>query len=508
MLIGNSAANVLTGNDGNDNFVGRAGNDTIHGGTGTDTANYDGVRADYTFTPSLDANGNIVFTVIDNNTAAPATSGNPVTVSDEGTDTLDGVESLHFSDQTVSITGSVILYDASHVFVGMYTTIQAAVDAASDGYSILAAAGTYNENVTVDVDVTISGVNAGIDGTGVRGPKLIIHGQVHVTAAGVTIDGVEITGDAAAGGFFVGVNVENDDFTLTNSILSGRDGDFSDDTVAVLAGSVTGLDIGNNLITGYLRGIYLFSADTAGSIHDNLFQGAGSPNPSFEGMGNGINTETELVVIEDNIFDAIWAGVVNVAPTGTDPADLATYILNNIYSDVGERPIQVYPTNSVHEIFGTDENEAFSADLAVSDNGVTSASFTFHGRGGDDHLYGDEQGDFLYGDDGNDRLFGKGGNDDLTGGTGSDLIDGGAGTRHRPCHRHHIHLHRHRDRLGGHLRRRQRLPPERRNPRRRRPPQPAGRFDRPRHHPGGDGYGPNRRHRPAGERLLQRHRHL
>ena len=93
--------------------------------------------------------------------------------------------------------------------------------------------------------------------------------------------------------------------------------------------------------------------------------------------------------ITDNTFDGIYAGVVNVFPFGTEPGRSRhlhpqQYLPNN----AGERPIQVYPTNDVHEIFGTEENEAFSADLAVTDYGVTNASFTFHGHGGNDHIYG------------------------------------------------------------------------------------------------------------------------
>jgi len=322
----------------------------------------------------------------------------------------------------------VELYDENDVLVDTYVTLQEAIDAASDGYRIFAAAGTYDEDIVVDVDVTIEGANAGLAGTdGTRGAETIVNGSVTITAAGVTIDGVNVTGDTASGGFHVGVIVSGNDFSLINSVLSGRDGNFIDDTVAVLAGGVTGLDIGFNLITGYLRGVYLTGATTEGSVHDNLFQGAALPNPGFEGMGNGINSETQLVIITNNTFAAIWAGVINVGPTGSDPANLADYILNNTFTDVGERPVQVYPTDDVHEIFGTDYNEAFSADIAVDEYGVTNASFTFHGMGGNDHIYGHTMGDFLFGDEGDDRIFASGGDDNMTGGSGNDLIEGGAG---------------------------------------------------------------------------------
>ena len=217
--------------------------------------------------------------------------------------------------------------------------------------------------------------------------------------------------------------VQGDDFSLVNSVLNGPDGDFALDTVAVLAGSVTGLDIGNNLITGYLRGVYLFAGDATGSVHDNRFQGFGLPNPAFEGMGNGIVTNTSHVDIEDNVFDGIWAGVLNVGPLGPTNVDLNDFITGNVFTNnLGERPIQIFASNATPNIIGTDENEAFSGD-----NSAITVAVSYDGRGGDDRAWGSAQGDTLLGGTGEDQLFGNGGNDTLTGGADNDLLDGGAG---------------------------------------------------------------------------------
>ena len=174
---------------------------------------------------------------------------------------------------------------------------------------------------------------AGTDGG--RGAETTID-TITVTADGVTVDGVEIVGEFSSpstGSFNVGVLVQGDDFPLVNSVLNGPDGDFALDTVAVLAGSVTGLDIGNNLITGYLRGVYLFAGDATGSVHDNRFEGFGLPNPAFEGMGNGIVTNTSHVDTRDNVFDGIWAGVLNVGPLGPTNVDLNDFITGNVFTN-------------------------------------------------------------------------------------------------------------------------------------------------------------------------------
>ena len=102
VLIGNAVGNVLTGNNGNDTFMGRGGNDILAGGGGTDTAYYDGVRSNYTITLNIDGSGHLSYTVTDNFPASAAL------VNDEGTDTLTGINILHFADMNVDLSGPVV----------------------------------------------------------------------------------------------------------------------------------------------------------------------------------------------------------------------------------------------------------------------------------------------------------------------------------------------------------------------------------------------------------------
>jgi len=91
MIDGSDGDDTITGGSGDDRLVGEAGDDDIDGGAGLDAVLFNGVYADYQVTGNL-----ALTTVVDQNTAD----------GDDGTDTLENVERLIFSDQTIHRDGT------------------------------------------------------------------------------------------------------------------------------------------------------------------------------------------------------------------------------------------------------------------------------------------------------------------------------------------------------------------------------------------------------------------
>ncbi|WP_271551675.1 M10 family metallopeptidase C-terminal domain-containing protein, partial [Bradyrhizobium sp. CCBAU 45394] len=87
-IVGNVIANTLNGGSGNDTITGGGGNDTIIGGSGTDTAVYSGNEASYAISYNAATQ---TFTLSDQRSGSP-----------DGTDTVNGVDSFQFADNTLS----------------------------------------------------------------------------------------------------------------------------------------------------------------------------------------------------------------------------------------------------------------------------------------------------------------------------------------------------------------------------------------------------------------------
>ncbi len=363
VLTSGAESAILNGEGGDDTLVGGAGDDAFSGGAGTDVA----VVAD---------NGGGPFVAGDFDTSGISVTGGVASgtlVGPDGTETLDGIEVIQ-----VANTGSSTFL----VLDGM--SIQAAVDAASDGDTIVVAAGAFTGDVVVDTTLTILGANAGLAGDdGGRGAESVLDGSFRFVAGsdGSTIDGMRIEEGGEAVGSRFGVYVQADDITVENSVLA-RTGAFDLYRGVVTAtGDGQNLTVDGNLITGFATGVYVNPGSNA-TVSDNTFDG------NFVGLSSD---GPDVAAVTGNAFQN--SGLEHVGIGGSDDTvDLSSVVTGNTF-DASAPEVTVY---------------------ALGGNAKT-----FTGTAADDVFNGGPAGD---------TLNGLGGDDTFDGGAGADVIDGGAGT--------------------------------------------------------------------------------
>ncbi len=184
-----------------------------------------------------------------------------------------------------------------------YSTIQAAIDAATVGATIQVCPGTYNENVHINkAGIKLIGPKAGVAagaatptnrGTdeavivGAAGPS----GAVRVTANGVTVDGFTVHAHSSSGQS--GFNFAAANHTFVNNIIDGTQqgphsgGSFNS---SFFGGSVNNMRIENNRMSGHLYGMYLDGGPSAGTVFaSNYFTGNGNGVVLSGSIANGLS---------------------------------------------------------------------------------------------------------------------------------------------------------------------------------------------------------------------------
>ena len=435
-LTGGSGADALAGNVGNDTLTGGDGNDTLVGGAGTDTAKYAG-------------------------TATIAQTATGWTVTDAGgTDTLATVEIV---DDAAA--GKTLL-----VGKGGYTTIQAAVDAASDGDTIRVATGEYaiTSTISISKSLTILGANAGVDGNGDRVGESVLAGSSAATmfyldraAITVRVEGFTITGDSVLNGGGVGQevtfanNVIDIDATKSNIFYMGNDGggyEFAFTGNKVDVTGYTGFiqlfnggeaDISGNSFNGH-EGTYVAGQDSDVPVIVNISAGTGSvQNNSFTNVDIGVlvaettgpleisgNSFTDLHRVAGATAGGKAAGIVFYAPDYSGTID----IHDNSFSDAdaGIRTSGVPGTNLIGQPVAVDDNSFASVadpvlitipgSLYATDSTIGGTLFasSYYGGPDDNSFAGTTLADTVYGNGGADSLAGGAGDDALFGGDGAD----------------------------------------------------------------------------------------
>ncbi|WP_321336316.1 DUF5801 repeats-in-toxin domain-containing protein [Breoghania sp.] len=456
-FAGFGGADSFTGGAGDDTFTGGADDDVLDGADGTDTAQF----ADSLTDADITANGS---------------GGWTVTTATEGTDTLTNIEIVDGAEG-----GQFLL-----VGNGGYATIQEAIDAASDGDTILIGPGTWSENLSLDKAVTLIGSGSGEDPStdtilNPGGTALTISGDINDGgSATVTIKGINFEGNTsgirvASGTIVDTISVEESAFndnsgygfrtngdtpgvgeiTVTNTTFAdngqgGANGSadlllwnfFGDATIenvafnssSALADAASGKGDNALQITGFEPGTYdvdqpigtitLTNVTTSGSWH--------KPQIMVQGF-NDLDGLTFANVALSGSSD--WGDLLYVDPIATSGDGVpGTAGQPGAYTGVGGTSTLdlsgvTINSDSTHvmgldsRIRGTDADDVITG----TDGNDLLNDFAEGGidYGGDDEVYGGAGDDTLIGGIGEDYLQGNTGNDRLFGGADDDTLRGG-----------------------------------------------------------------------------------
>ena len=340
-------------------------------------------------------------------------------------------ETVAQSDIRVEVADIIVAADGS----GNFTTIQEAIDNADPGATILVREGTYDEDLVIGTQVTLLGMQRGVDAGGAArsGAESVILGTVRLldAADGSTIDGFSLQEGGSVSGSLAGIYLDPNatGITIQNNILSRSDNtDLTDGSRGILTtsgGDNDDLTISQNSFTGWSTGVFLNPGAGTAEISDNVFSG-NNVGVSVDGPDGVQLTGNDFT---DNAFEAVGLGPV--VPAGSAEASLqVTLSGNEIGAGNGnDGDIGVY----VNGLTVTADAASDGTVLRLQGDSVTDLTLlgegdvTVVGNGQANRLEGNEGVNTLFGDAGNDQLFGGAGDDRLFGGAGDDELTGGAG---------------------------------------------------------------------------------
>ena len=255
--------------------------------------------------------------------------------------------------QTYGPPDLIVDDDHAQCTTATFTTIQAAINAASPGNVILVCAGTYPELpsgglLTVTKTLTLLGAQNTVDARGARGPESVITATrgTSVSASNVIIDG----------------------FTVENSIATAFTG-----YGIWLNPGISGTQILNNIIQDNIVGIGLANSGVSqGLIQHNLIQNNNVPGPA---SGTGIYTDQFVggtvkdVLIKENAFKGNDDAGIDVSNTNPAGGVFGLDVSTNSF-DMNGRGVLLFNTHmsTIHDNSITNSTFVGSAAIRLFDN--------------------------------------------------------------------------------------------------------------------------------------------
>jgi len=225
---------------------------------------------------------------------------------------------------------------------GCYSSISAAVAAASAGDTIFVAQGTYNEDVTITKPLSLVGEskeNTIIDATGMLN-GIAVNGTGSVTITGFTVENADAAGvwitNSANVTVFDNI-VKLNDKSLSNGTcpaLNGtpfEQGEAEDCGEGIFLSAVQRSNISSNLVTQNAGGILV--TDDTGATHDNLISGNSVVHNTFLDCGITLPSHSSAGVYHNTVSgnDSSYNGGPGVGIFAPGPGSKAygNVVVNN-----------------------------------------------------------------------------------------------------------------------------------------------------------------------------------
>jgi nitrous oxidase accessory protein NosD len=233
-----------------------------------------------------------------------------------------------------------------------FTTIQAAVNAASASSTVRVCPGSYPEQITINKSLTLTGLSVGRSATVVApAGGWVVNGyfgnnpflaQILVQQGSVTINniGVDANSEVApcfASGRWIGIAYQSASGTIRNSTI--RNGPVCGDSTAILADTTTNLRVANNSIHGCVDCIDLIRATNTSISSNMVIQGVvsyfgvnvqNSPGPTTISSNTIIGIETGIYVLNSESVSAVSNTITtNAHAIGIQLAGASSHIIRN-----------------------------------------------------------------------------------------------------------------------------------------------------------------------------------
>lgn len=241
-----------------------------------------------------------------------------------------------------------------------YTTIQEAIDAASDGDTVYVYSGTYYENVEIDITLNITGEDMN---------TTFIDGGGEVFAVRITADWVNITG-FTMNNSDSGIRIEsNNNFIQNNNISHNEYGLF-------LETSALNTISRNKVRDNNLQGIYITVSSNDNLIRDNFISN-NSHGIDIESSNNNIISDN-FVSLNDNYGITLSTSTNNNISNNNASANgmhgiyfafssSNNYLINNTINANDFSGIQIQSSNN---------NYILENVISLNDNGLQLNSFS------------------------------------------------------------------------------------------------------------------------------------